>query len=337
MRKKDNTILWVVGAVAVGWFLAPKALKEQITGGVPGIGIDLSGLLGGGVGQAPLGLGGLMPELDFPAWEFPPFPETPLLDYSGIIQDILDAGNTAADVVGKAEAAAADAATGGAEAGDPNVAPTPPPAPKGTWEWMMDEFSELHPLTKNVLAGVTGVGGGYGVFKTVQALAPGVRPVSTAMGNVVANALKGKPPVSKVPKVTGFTKPPGVKPNLWKQWLRYSSLGKGGQVGRVGVGLLGKTTLATLLTIPTWEAAKWINSLLGGGTSGVTIFLDQFMGIPRLSVEAADVTLPRSIPMVESMGNVVNRTEGSYTPNEAPPESESKYTPIIYKRGLPDI
>jgi len=240
--KQDNTMLWVAGAVAIGWFLAPKGLKEQITGGVPGIGIDLSGLLGGGVGQAPLDFGGLIPEFQFPSWEFPPFPETPLLDYTGIIQDILDAGNTAAGVIGAAGAAAANAATGGAEKGSDDVAPTPPPAPQGTWEWLMEEFTGLHPVVKNVLAGTVGVGGVYGAVKWVQALAPGGRTVATEMGNVVARALRGKAPL-----VTGVTptaaKPPKVKPRwvspkLARQWQRFAGLPKGGTpffaIGAIG-------------------------------------------------------------------------------------------------------
>lgn len=70
MGKKDNTLLWVAGAGLVGWLLAPKELKEQITGGMPGIGIDLSGLLGGG-----LDIGGLLPEFKVPEFEWPAFPE----------------------------------------------------------------------------------------------------------------------------------------------------------------------------------------------------------------------------------------------------------------------
>lgn len=56
MGKKDNTLLWVGGGLLVGWFLAPKELKDQITGGMPSVGIDLSNLFGG------LDLGGLLPE-----------------------------------------------------------------------------------------------------------------------------------------------------------------------------------------------------------------------------------------------------------------------------------
>jgi len=84
MGKNDNTLL-IIGAAVVGWFLAPKELKEQITSGMPGIGIDLSGF--GGALPTPITNifdGGGISEAWFTEWweanKPDPFTEVPLLD-----------------------------------------------------------------------------------------------------------------------------------------------------------------------------------------------------------------------------------------------------------------
>lgn len=340
MGKKDNTLLWIIAGCGLGWLLAPKALKEQITSGIPSIGIDLSGLLGGGVGQAPLDLGsllgvnGILPEFEWPKFEWPAFPESPLLDYTGIIQDILDAGNTAAEVVGKAASDAANMFSGGdEEGGDP--APTPPKVP-GVWE----EFTELHPIVKNVLAGVAGVGGVYGAVKVIQAVAPATRITTGALASTFERFLRGRPPVTKVskPPITGLKKPPGVPSGLWRQWMRYTGLGK--WAGRAGLGL---APLGIMDIIQQFDPTKGIEPIWKGW----------------FGEEPADVTIPwtsktwKMKPQPEDRFTRKEpepmRAEREYMPKKrkvyGPPEpfakqrieKPKKYTTDLYKPALEGV
>jgi len=256
MKSKD--VLLLAGVAVAGYMLAPKEVKQNLQSAIPSIGIDLSGLIGS-IGE------GLSPTIpDIPDFEIPsenniidiiesaatkvfselPTPVTP--DPVNIVEVIKDTvtdalGGYKGGIIGPGQlqqmlddllAKANDAG----ETGGDIETKTPNP-----WEL----FTELHPITQNVIAGVTGLGGAYGVVKGIQAVAPAGKTVLQAIADSFKTGITKTKAATVIPKDI-LKAPRGMNPSLWAQWLKHTPLSKGilKGLGGAGGGLFGVGGLA---------------------------------------------------------------------------------------------
>ena len=193
---KDKTWLYVIGAVALGYFLAPQEVKDKITGAGQGItSFDLSNLLSGlqfpGVSLGGFNLGG---------------------EGLGNINDILNQIKegipaipkiTIPEITTPSVGGADDLINKMKEWLQPIIPTKPVTQPTGQetpsfWQW----FTGLNPVVQNVAAGVGTLGLGYASYKGIQATAPALKTGATAVGNLFSKYL-GR--VSFAPKVVSAT------------------------------------------------------------------------------------------------------------------------------------